>query len=272
MVNASTKDGDLTLCADNLLLATGGKAAPQYGTTGDGYRFAKSFGHSVSKVFPILAPVECACEDVDLQRLKGIRATGKVTLLKDGAPVLEKAPELGEIQFTADGLSGICVFDRALAARKKGAVLSLDLLPDCADPRDLMRTLAALPFRTAEDFLSGLLPRRIGSALMRGVHEGPMTDPSAALPDRELDAAARTLKDWRFTPAGEPAWSAAQVTHGGVPGSALDRETLEVRDFPGLYIIGEAADADGGCGGYNLHWAWASAHAAARAVIGRVNA
>ena len=255
------------IAAERVIFACGGRAA----SPRDGFSLLEALGVPVTRLSPALCPVPVS--DPVLKSLKGLRVRAAVRVL-EGERVT--AARTGEVQFADRALSGICVFDLALAARKKGAALSLDLLPDCEDPHSLVRELAALPFRTAEDFLSGLLPRRIGSALMRGVHEGPMTDPSAALPDRELDAAARTLKDWRFTPAGEPAWSAAQVTHGGVPAAALDPETLEVRDFPGLYIVGEAADVDGDCGGFNLHWAWASAHAAARAaaraVIGRVDA
>ena len=208
--------------------------------------------------------------DPVLRSLKGLRVRAAVRVLA-GERVL--AQSRGEVQFADRALSGICVFDLALAARKKGAAVSLDLLPDIDDARALLRELAAaLPQRPIEDFLSGLLPRRVACAALRLVHAGPMTDSAGSLPAGELDAAAALLKDWRFTPAGASPWSAAQVTHGGVPASALDPDTLEVRACPGLYITGEAADVDGDCGGYNLHWAWASARTASDALIGRRNA
>ena len=251
MVNASTKDGDLTLCADNLLLATGGKAAPQYGTTGDGYRFAKSFGHSVSKVFPILAPVECACEDVDLQRLKGIRATGKVTLLKDGAPVLEKAPELGEIQFTADGLSGICVFNltpfiKAEAGEAVGEAMrrysiSVDLAPDFSEEQLAKRTTSF------------------------GILTAAMADAADAAMKRS-GRGMELIKDWRFSIKGVKGWRYAQCTSGGVNTDEIDPDTCESKLVPGLYIAGELLDIQGPCGGFNLQNAWETGLAVARAI------
>ena len=251
MVNASTKDGDLTLCADNLLLATGGKAAPQYGTTGDGYRFAKSFGHSVSKVFPILAPVECTCEDVDLQRLKGIRATGKVTLLKDGAPVLEKAPELGEIQFTADGLSGICVFNltpfiKAEAGEAVGEAMqrysiSVDLAPDFSEEQLAKRT-------TSFGILTAELAEAADAAMKRS------------------GCGMELIKDWRFSVKGVKGWRYAQCTSGGVNTDEIDPDTCESKLVPGLYIAGELLDIQGPCGGFNLQNAWETGLAVARAI------
>ena len=93
-----------TIEAGMILLAAGGKAAPKFGTTGDGYRLAKQLGHHVTRLYPILTGIECG----DFRDLKGIRARGKVTLLEDGQV---RAEETGEIQFTQDGLSGICVFN-----------------------------------------------------------------------------------------------------------------------------------------------------------------
>ena len=122
-----------TIEADMILLAAGGKAAPKFGTTGDGYRLAKQLGHHVTRLYPILTGIECG----DFRDLKGIRARGKVTLLEDGQV---RAEETGEIQFTQDGLSGICVFNLTpqIHAREgeppaeamKRYRLSVDLAPD----------------------------------------------------------------------------------------------------------------------------------------------
>ena len=100
-----TKNGRLcTTKASNVLIASGGKAAPQFGTTGDGYSLAKSLGHHISRVFPILTGVECG----DMRDVKGVRAKGRAGLYRNGELLHE---ESGEIQFTADGLSGICIFN-----------------------------------------------------------------------------------------------------------------------------------------------------------------
>ena len=92
------------IAAAQVLLATGGKAAPQLGSTGDGYGFAKALGHTTTRIYPILTGIECG----DFSEIKGVRAKGVVTLFRDGKKLSEEA---GEIQFTKDGVSGICVFN-----------------------------------------------------------------------------------------------------------------------------------------------------------------
>jgi hypothetical protein len=77
---------------------------------------------------------------------------------------------------------------------------------------------------------------------------------------------ASSLQQWRITPSGTEGYTKAEVTRGGVDTRALSPKTMEVREVPGLYFIGEAMDVTGWLGGYNFQWAWASAAAAGRAV------
>ena len=98
------KDGK-EIIAKKVLIAAGGKAAPQYGTTGDGYALAKGLGHKIVKVAPALMPLICAG---DVGRMKGSRVKGVANLLADDKII---ARESGEIQFTQDGLSGISIFN-----------------------------------------------------------------------------------------------------------------------------------------------------------------
>ena len=251
IVSATTKDGDVMVRADSLLLATGGKAAPQYGTTGDGYRFAKSFGHSISKVFPILAPVECTCDGVDLQKLKGIRATGKVTLLKDGLPVSEKASERGEIQFTTDGLSGICVFD-----------LTPFIKAEEGEPVNEAMQRYSISVDLAPDFTEEQLTKRTTSF-------GILTAELAEAADGAMQRSGRgmeLIKDWRFAVKGVKGWRYAQCTSGGVNTDEIDPATCESKLVPGLYLAGELLNKQGPCGGFNLQNAWETGLAVARAI------
>ena len=256
--------GDEEAAVGRLILASGGKAASAF----DGYALAKSLGHGVTPLSPALCPVPVAEEAV--RSLKGLRTQAAVRLLASGVTVRETR---GEVQFADRALSGICVFELAgeafvRRARGERVALELDLLPEEDDPRALLAALArAIPERAAEDFLSGLVPKRVGMAVLRGAFDGPMTTPVRELPRRVLDGTAARLRGWRFTPSGVSPWSAAQVTHGGVPLSELSRGTLESLRCAGLYIAGEALDVDGDCGGFNRHWAFASAHAAAADIL-----
>lgn len=118
------------LKADKVLLATGGKAGAQFGCTGDGYKWAKGFGHTINTVFPVLTPIECAA---DMAALKGVRARGKAALYKNGKLLAE---ENGEIQFLEDGLSGICIFNlsRFLKKETSGECRSKSRAEGCGQP------------------------------------------------------------------------------------------------------------------------------------------
>jgi predicted flavoprotein YhiN len=86
------------------------------------------------------------------------------------------------------------------------------------------------------------------------------------LSNAAVEAIVQTLKGWRIQPSGTLGYAKAEVTLGGVDTGALSQQTMEVRSAPGLYFIGEVVDVTGWLGGYNFQWAWASAHAAGRAV------
>jgi predicted flavoprotein YhiN len=86
------------------------------------------------------------------------------------------------------------------------------------------------------------------------------------LSKRELDALAGQLNAWRLTPSGTEGYEKAEVTVGGVDTNALSSQSMECRDVPGLYFIGECVDVTGWLGGYNFQWAWASGYAAGQAV------
>ena len=88
----------------------------------------------------------------------------------------------------------------------------------------------------------------------------------AQLADRELEAAARELTDWRVQPSGTLGYNKAEVTLGGVDTRGLSSKTMEAVAVKGLYFIGEAVDVTGWLGGYNFQWAWASGVAAGQAI------
>ena len=99
---------------------------------------------------------------------------------------------------------------------------------------------------------------RLGSA--------PFTRPASDLNDGQTAALARLIKRWEIPVTGTQGMGGAQVTAGGIALAEVEPATLMSRKVPGLYLAGEVLDVDGDCGGFNLQWAWASAHAAASAM------
>lgn len=225
--------------ADKVILAMGGKAGPEFGTTGDGYAISRSFGHSIVTPIPVLAGVEC--EDWD-KSLAGIRAKGVVSLFNNEDKIFE---ESGEIQFTKTGLSGICIFNMTRFMRYNRAEgetldqfqVKINLFPE-GDVREL------LSISGREDALRTVLKKELAEYVMK----------------QGIDS----IHELTFVPSAIKGWKDAQATAGGVDLGEINPDTCESRLVSGLYITGELLDYDGPCGGFNLSNAWLTGLKAAR--------
>ena len=129
-----------------------------------------------------------------------------------------------------------------------------------------MEERAALPGRTLEDLLTGLLHKRLGQTVLRAAGVLPLTRPVGELTPAECCRIAAWIQDWPLPVTGTQGFGGAQVTAGGIAAERIDHRTMAVRGFSGLYAAGEVLDVDGDCGGYNLQFAWSSAFVAARAM------
>lgn len=244
-----------------VILATGGKAGPQYGSTGDGYRFAKAFGHPVVRLMPSL--VQMVSSRPFFKELKGVRAKGSVELVRDGESVDR---ETGEIQFTEDGLSGICIFNLS-KKYVQGDIIKIDLFPDysVAELAKLLEgRIELLKDRELPGFFSGILHKKLIPVVIRELALGGIKKTSGLTREKAAGIAA-FLKGWAIPITGTKGWKEAQVTAGGVDLAQIDESTMESRLVPNLYFAGEVLDVDGKCGGYNLQWAWSSGLAAGTA-------
>ncbi len=258
-----------TVLARRVFMATGGAAAPSLGGSSDSYRLPLSLGHRKTPLFPSI--VQVRTDTTFVRAMKGLRAEAVVTFSLDGTPL---AAEKGEILFTEYGVSGPAVMQISRAVgdwerRKEGSLtLSLDLCPDLSAPQllTLLQQRCALA-RRGEDFLTGLLNKRIGQTLCRAA-DISLSETTKTLSDNALRRLCDTIKRFTLKVTGTQGFGGAQVTAGGIATADVDPHTMESRRVKGLYLLGEVLDVDGDCGGYNLQWAWASAYAAARAAAG----
>lgn len=246
--------------SDAVILATGGKAGPQYGSTGDGYRFAKAFGHSVVRIMPSL--VQMVSDEPFFKALKGVRAKGRAELLREDRTV---DSEIGEVQFTEDGLSGICLFNLS-KEYVPGDIIKIDLFPEYRE--EALETMLTNRVKTLEDrsmpeFFSGMLQKKLIPVIL-DLLDLEESRTAAELVREDIVKAVRLLKGWRISITGTKGWKEAQVTAGGVDLAETDRNTMESRLLPNLYFAGELLDVDEKCGGYNLQWAWSSGLAAGK--------
>ncbi|MVN57384.1 aminoacetone oxidase family FAD-binding enzyme, partial [Gordonibacter urolithinfaciens] len=244
--------------ADAVVLATGGRTARELLPEGIGFAAAR----------PVLGPLRTATDVV--RHLNNLRVRCAVTLAgPDGAP---KAREAGELLFRDYGVSGIAVFNLSRFA-EPGDRLLVDLLPqmpegDCAGFLHARRRRLSADGRplSREAFLRGmLLP-----AVARAVLEEAGLAPGAPFAKRDVPTLAAALKAFPLEVRGMGDERQCQVRRGGADVAAFDPRTLEARVVPGLHVVGEALDVDAPCGGYNLHWAWASGILAGRAAATRL--
>ena len=241
---------------DRLIVAAGGCAGKKLGGTKSGYRLLGMLGHGCTALSPSLTQIKT--DPTHVRALKGVRADALVRLRQNGQLI---AQEAGEVQFTDFGLSGPVAFSLSReAGLLDGAELALDFLR-AYTPEDVDAVLqtkrAAMGELPAEDFLSGILPSRLGSVVMRRALE-QLQRPSNGLTDAELAQVGRQLRYFTLPVTGVNGMDSAQVTAGGVPTNEFDPRTLESRLAPGVFATGEVLDIDGDCGGYNLQWAWSS--------------
>ena len=229
-----------------LVIATGGKAGIQFGCYGEGYKWAQYMGHSLVKPVPALVPVEC---EEDISALHGVRVKGNVSLLKNGETLCS---ESGEIQFTKDSISGICVMDlsgKIRLSEDAAYVLSIDLFPEHTEEE--LAEVLGWQKETSGSMLEGLLPAKLKKYI------------EDLYGDKDKEVLASLLKSMRFSIKGTRGWADAQVTAGGVPLQEIDPDTMESLKTGGLYFTGEIIDYDGPCGGFNLANAWSTAIRAA---------
>ena len=255
-------------------VTTGGAASPSLGGCTDGYALLTALGYKKTPLFPSIVQVRTDTEYV--RAVKGLRVDGAVTFCLDGAPV---ASETGEILFTEYGISGPAVMQISRVVgdwecTKKGALTAhIDLLPGIPTEtlaKKIDGRKKQFKNRPLEDFLTGLLHKRIGQTVLRAVKATPLTRESGTLTNDECAAIVSGIKDWTLTVTGTQGFVGAQVTAGGIDTADFDPVTMQSKKHAGLFAAGEVLDVDGDCGGFNLHFAWASACAAASAISARL--
>ncbi|MFN7139448.1 MAG: NAD(P)/FAD-dependent oxidoreductase [Limisphaerales bacterium] len=249
--NVQTNSGEF--CSESLVIATGGLSFPKLGATGIGYQIAEQFGIKLVAPRPGLVPLTFKSEDLNtFAALSGL----SIDVIASAGDVSFRE----NVLFTHRGLSGPAIL-QVSSYLQPGEPLRLNLLPEI----DAMQLLEAN--RKGGRFLKSLLGLHLPQRFVQVWCDRFGTNrPLDQLPKRELETIAQRLNGWEIFPAGDEGYAKAEVTIGGVDTSELSSKTLEARQVPGLYFIGEVVDVTGWLGGYNFQWAWASGFAAGQAV------
>lgn len=245
------------IAAAKVIVAAGGKAAPQLGTDGAAYKLLTTHGHKLTPLSPAL--VQLKSSNPALGALRGIKHIAAVSAVAGGRTVAE---DFGEVLFTEYGLSGppILQLSRAASAHPR-CEIALDLAPDISKdelPGMLRSRAETLRDAPLEAFFAGFLNKSLGRELLRAAGIAGFGEASRALTDANIAALSALIKGWRFPVVGTMPWKNAQVTAGGMAVDSFRPDTLESLIAPGIYAAGEILDIDGDCGGFNLQWAWSS--------------
>lgn len=241
--------------APRLVIATGGPSIPKMGASGFGYDVARQFGLNVVPTRAGLVPLTF---DPEMKaRLDGLSG---VSL--DATARLGKTSFTEALLFTHRGLSGPVILQIS-SYWTPGEAITLDLLPGTDVFATLRKSRDSEPRKDVVTVLSQMLPRRLAQRLVEWCGCGGRLAETA---DASLRRLADQVHRWQVKPAGSEGMRTAEVTLGGVDTRDLSSKTMEARNVPGLYFIGEAVDVTGHLGGFNFQWAWASGYACGEVV------
>ncbi|MBW2544810.1 MAG: NAD(P)/FAD-dependent oxidoreductase [Deltaproteobacteria bacterium] len=262
--------GGETYPADAVIIATGGVSYPATGSTGDGYRLARSAGHSIVAPRPALIPLETGGDVAPRLQGLGMRNVN-VSVLIDGR---KQGEAFGEMLFTHFGLSGPVILSlsgKVTDALNLGGrvIISIDLKP-ALDERKLderlLRDLDAHGKRKFQTLLEGLLPAKLIPVCME-LTEIPPDRRGHQITASERGRLRAWLKDFRFEVTGTRPISEAIITAGGINTEEIDPRTMASRLVGGLYFAGEVMDIDADTGGYNLQAAFSTGRLAGRSAV-----
>ena len=252
--------------ADAVIVATGGLSYPTTGSDGDGYKFAKAAGHTVTSLSPALVPFICAEDDV--RSLQGLSLRNIEVTVYNGKKVLWK--EFGEMLFTHFGVSGPVVLSASSYAakviKKTPLVMDIDLKPALSreqlDAR-ILRDFDEAKNKQFKNALNHLYPAKLIPVMIErsGIDPEKQVNEVTAV---ERERLLSITKAFRVTLTGLRGFNEAIITQGGVAVKEVNPSTMESKKTPGLYFAGEVLDLDAVPGGFNLQIAWSTGMLAGR--------
>lgn len=242
--------------ADIVIMACGGKSYSKLGTDGNGYQLLKKLGHNIIQVVPALTQIKVL---ENIKDLTGVRSEVSITLIEDGKTIKS---EIGEVQFTDYGISGICSMQLSKYISygimdKKCEKIVINYVSDIAKSKEEF-----IKFIESNNWLDFEVGSLLDSLLNYKVTNYILKETKIAgnlkirnLSDEEIDILVNYLINFTLTATGTNTFDNSQVSAGGVDLKEIDLTTMESKIIPNLYIVGETVDVDGDCGGYNITFA-----------------
>lgn len=253
---------------DAVLIATGGFSYQTTGATGDGYRFAKEAGHTVTDIRPALVPLVTGEEYIT--RMQGLSLKNVNLMIRNGKKKL--FDEFGEMLFTHFGISGPLALKAssyvAKTLEKTDLQAVLDLKPALTKEQlsaRLVREFEDAPNKQFRNIMPNLFPSKMIPVILElgGID---MYTVNNEITREQRERFVDVVKAFPFSIVGTRGYNEAIITQGGVKVKEVNPSTMESRLIQGLYFAGEVLDLDAVTGGFNLQIAWSTAHTAAMAM------
>ncbi|MDR2772053.1 MAG: NAD(P)/FAD-dependent oxidoreductase [Elusimicrobiota bacterium] len=252
-------DRQKEMSAKNIIIATGGISYPNTGSTGDGYIFAQSFGHTIKPPTPALVPI--ILDSKHLKTLNGLKLKNIEVSLYVQKEILAK--EFGDMEFSIDGATGPTILTiSALVGENAGRdmQLSINLKPALTRPQleqRLLRELEKFGKYQLKEMLKELLPLGLIKPFIN-IANLQMTKPCSQITKDEREKILSSLFSLKFKVSGVKNIKEAIVTRGGVCVDEIYQNTMQSKLVKGLYFCGEVIDIDAPTGGFNLQAAFST--------------
>ena len=238
------------ITCDKLILSTGGASYTSTGSDGNGYEILRNLKLKVSDIYPTLTSF--ICDDKYLKNLSGVRCEAKVSLYNDGKMLKE---EIGELQLTDYGVSGICIFNISNAYYKYNGKkeVHINFMPFINSKEELIMYLdnrdKTMNYKKLSELLNGILNTKIISIIIDKTNLRDIKYKS--LSQKEKEKLIDNIINYTMEILDTKSFEKAQSTKGGLLLSEVDNNMM-VKKIKDLYVTGELLDIDGVCGGYNL--------------------
>lgn len=263
------KNGNI-FSAEKYILATGGKSYPLTGSTGDGYKFAKSLGHTIIPPQPALVPVVLKSQylkELNKLKLKNV----EVSVIVDTKTI---TTAFGEMEFTVFGVTGPIILTMSsliydlINNKHKSVTISINLKPALDDKTldiRLVRELNGFGNMPLRNMLKTLLPQQLIDVFMKE-NNLKYTEICSNINKEKRQRIFNGLRNLNFTVVSTRPIDEAIITKGGISLREVEQNTMKSKLIDNLYFCGEILDIDGPTGGFNLQAAFSTAYLAAQSI------
>lgn len=249
-----------TIHSKNVIVTTGGKSVPQTGSTGDGHKFAKTLGHTITELFPTEVPITSNEKFFKDGTLKGISLDDVAlsVLKKNGKPRITHQMDMIFTHFGVSGPAALrCsqfVYREQQAQKRQDITMQIDFFPDISEGKlteDINKLIKDNIDKSLKNILKNMHQERLITFMLEYL-DIEMDNSGHHVSNQERQKIVEFFKRFRFTVNGTQSIEKAFVTGGGVNLKELQPSTMSSKLVEGLHFAGEVLDIHGYTGGYNI--------------------